>query len=164
MFKVNDYVVYGSMGINKIVDILKDKNISDNETEYYVLQPAFNNNMTIKTPVNNPKVLMREIITKDDALSLIESMSETETVWINNNRERNENFKAALKTGESEEWAKLIKTLYQEKQEKSEHGKYLAMGDADVMKTAEKNLNEEFAIAFNISPEEVPAFILDHTS
>jgi CarD family transcriptional regulator len=94
-----------------------------NSAEYYVLQPAFNNNMTIKTPVNNRKVLMREIITKDDALSLIESMPETETVWINNNRERNENFKAALKTGESEEWAKLIKTLYLEKQEKSEHGK-----------------------------------------
>jgi RNA polymerase-interacting CarD/CdnL/TRCF family regulator len=32
------------------------------------------------------------------------------------------------------------------------------------MKSAEKILNEELAVALNISPEEVPAFINDHIS
>ncbi len=164
MFKVNDYVVYNSIGVYKIIDIRKEKEISNNETEYYVLQPAYSNNLTIKTPVNNPKVLMRGVITKDDVLSLISTMPEKETNWIYNDRERNENFKAALKTGESEEWVKLIKALYLEKQGKIDIGKKLMKTDEEIMKAAEKNLYEEFSIALNISPDEVVSFIHDHIS
>ena len=53
MFKINDYVIYNSIGVYQIADIRKDKDISNTETEYYVLKPVFDNNMTIKTPVNN---------------------------------------------------------------------------------------------------------------
>lgn len=161
MFKVNDYVVYGSQGVCKIIDIIKEKNISDNDTEYYVLQPAFHNNMTIKTPVYNPKVLMRNIITKDEVLALIASMPEKESIWTNNDRERYENFKAALRSGESEEWVTLMRTLYLMKQEKIELGKKLTKTDEDFMKAAEKNLFEEFAVALNISPDEVDSYILE---
>jgi CarD family transcriptional regulator len=65
MFEINDYVVYGSMGVYRIIDITKEQ-YNGNEAEYYVLQPVYNDNMTIKTPVNNPNALMRPIITKDD--------------------------------------------------------------------------------------------------
>jgi len=162
MFKVNDYVVYKSMGVYKIADITVDRDINNNETEYYVLQQAFKDNLTIKIPVNNQKVLMRRVIAKDDVLSLIASIPETEIVWIDNNRERSESFKEALNSGESEEWLKLIRTIYLEKQEKSDHGKKLWKSDEEIMKLAEKNLNEEFAIALNITPEEVPDFIREH--
>lgn len=161
MFKVNDYVVYNATGVYKIVDIRKEKDISDNETEYYVLQPAFNNNLTIKTPVHSPKVMIRGVITKEEVLSLISTMPEKETIWIDNDRQRCADFKAALKSGENDEWVKLIKTIYLEKQEKSQLGKKLMKTDLEIMETAEKNLNEEFAIALNISPDEVPAFILN---
>lgn len=161
MFKVNDYVVYSSTGVYKIIDIRKEKDISDNDTEYYVLQPAYSKNLTIKTPVNNPKVLMRNVMTKDEVLALIASMPEVEFLWNNNDRERNENFKAALRTGESEEWVKLIRTIYLEKQEKTDLGRKLAKTDEEIMKAAEKNLNEEFSIALNISPDEVLPYILE---
>lgn len=164
MFKVNDYVVYNAMGIYKIVDIRKDKGLSDSVIEYYVMQPAFGKNMTIKTPVNNPNLLMRKVITKDNVLSLLSRKPATEKVWINDNRERNQNFKAALKTGECGEWIKLIKILNLEQQEKFHIGKKLQKTDADILKAAEKNLNEEFAIALNISPGEVPSFIHEHIS
>jgi CarD family transcriptional regulator len=164
MFKVNDYVISHSEGVYKILDIKNDKFISNREIDYYVLQPAYNNNLTIKTPVNNPKVLMRRIITKDDVLSLIATMPERETIWIEDDRKRNEDFKAALKTGKSEEWVKLIKTIYLKKQEKNYSGKKISKLDEDIMKAAEKNLYEEFAVALNISPDEVVSYILDHGS
>lgn len=116
---------------------------------------------TIKTPVNNPKVLMRNVMTKDEVLALIASMPEVEFLWNNNDRERNENFKAALRTGESEEWVKLIRTIYLERQEKTDLGRKLAKTDEEIMKAAEKNLNEEFSIALNISPDEVLPYILE---
>lgn len=162
MFEVNDYVVYNAMGVYKIIDIRKEADINNHETEYYVLQPAFEPNLIIKTPVNNPKAVMRGVITKEDVLSLIASMPEKETVWIDDFRERSENFKSALKSGESEEWIKLIRTIYLAKQKKIDHGKKLLKTDEEIMKTAEKNLYEEFAVALDIFPDDVLSFIMDH--
>lgn len=164
MFKVNDYVVYGSTGVCQITDIAKDEYVGSDETEYYVLQPVYSNNMTIKTPVNNPNVLMRAIITKDDVLSLIASMPEQETIWTDDERQRRNDFKAALKTGKNEEWLKIIKTLHLEKEAKSVVGKKLTKTDEEIMNAAEKQLYEEFAVALNISPDEVLPYILEHIS
>jgi CarD family transcriptional regulator len=163
MFKVNDYVVYGSTGVCQITGISKDNHNSSIKTEYYVLQPVYSNNtMTIKTPVNNPNSLMRAIITKDDILSLIAMMPEIEPLLIDRGKQRSDTFKAALRTGEKEEWIKIIKTLYLEKQAKSVINKKLTKTDEGIMDRAEKQLYEEFAIALNISPDEVVPFILEH--
>ncbi len=162
MFRVNDYVVYGSTGVCQIKEIKKDE-ISNDETEYYILRPVYNDkNMTIKIPVNNPNVAMRAILTKDEALSLITTMPKTETIWIDDNRERSKYFNAILRTRKSEEWAKILKTLYIEKDARSVMGKTLTKTDEDIMNIAEKHLNEEFAMALNISPDEVIAYILEH--
>jgi CarD family transcriptional regulator len=110
VFKVNDYVMYGSTGVCKIIDISKEKHISINseETDYYVLHPVFNDNIVIKIAVNNPNAPIRAILTKDEVLSLIKTMPEQETIWIDDNRERSEYFKAILKSKESEDWVKLL--------------------------------------------------------
>jgi CarD family transcriptional regulator len=162
MFKVNDYVVYNLTGVYQIVDITEEKDINDKETEYYVLQPAFNNNLTIKIPVHNPRVAMRPVMNKEDVLSLIASIPAREPVWIEDDRERNQKFKAALKTGKSQEWVKLIKSIHLKKKERNRLGKKLAKTDEDIMKAAEKNLYEEFALALNISPDEVVSYIHRH--
>jgi len=162
MFKVSDYVVYGSTGVCQIIDISKEKNLRNDEIQYYVLQPVYNNKMVIKSPVNNQKILMRQIITKDDVSSLIAGMPKEQAIWINDDKQRIENFKAALRTGKSEEWIKIIKTIYLEKEEKIVVGKKLMKIDEDIMKTAEKQLYEEFAIALNISPDKVGPYIIEH--
>ncbi|KYZ75430.1 transcriptional regulator [Anaerosporomusa subterranea] len=150
------------MGVCQITDIRKDEYINNDETEYYVLQPVYNNNMTIKTPVNNPNAFMRAIITKDEILSLIAMMPKIDPILIDNGKQRCDYFKAALKTGKNEEWVKIIKTLYEEKKAKSVVKKKLTKTDEGIMNTAEKQLNEEFAIALNISPDEVLSYILEH--
>lgn len=162
MFKVNDYVVYGLTGVCQITDIQKDKLTGDQESDFYVLKPVFSENMTIKIPVNNRKVPMRKTISKEEALELIAVMPQQETEWVEDNRVRNESFKAALRTGKSEDWARLIRTIYLERTEKAAAGKKLAKTDEDIFRTAEKQLNEEFAIALGISPDEVASFIIKH--
>ncbi len=163
MFRVDDYVVYGLTGVCKITDIEMDK-IDDEESEFYVLNPVFSDNMTIKIPVNNGTARMRKTITKEEALSLIDMIPEQETVWLKDNRERSEKFKAALKTGKSEEWVKMIKTIYEEKKEMATIGKKLSKSDEDIFKTAEKQLHEELAIALGISPDEVSDYIFQRIS
>ena len=164
MFKINDHIIYNNMGVCRVVDIRKEKDINNNETDFYILQPVYENNLTIKTPVNNKKVFMRKIIKREDVFSLIESMPKQESMWLDYDKKRNELFKATLKKGETKGWVNLVRTIYLEKQEKTAAGKKLMKIDEDIMKAAEKNLYEEFAAALNISPEEVLPFILEHVS
>lgn len=161
MYKINDYVVYGLTGVCQITDIQKDS-IDDEEKEYYVLTPVFSENMTIKTPVDNVNAKMRKVITKKEALSLIAAMPDQETAWITDNRERSEAFKTALKTGKSEELVKLVKTIYLEKGEMATIGKKLSKSDEEVLKAAEKQLNEEIAIALEIPLDKVTEYIINH--
>lgn len=161
MFKVNDYIVYGLTGVCQITDITKNE-ISNNETQYYVLTPLNNDNLTIKVPVGNKNVLMRPIITKDGILSLIATMPKTESIWLADDRQRNVNFKTALKSGNHGELIKIIKTLYLEREARAMVGKKLSKTDEAIMNTAEKQLNQEFAIALDISPDEVLPYILEH--
>ncbi|HRY13735.1 MAG TPA: CarD family transcriptional regulator [Syntrophomonadaceae bacterium] len=161
MFKVNDYIVYGLTGVCQITDIAKDE-ISNNETEYYVLNPISNKNLTIKIPVGNRRVAMRPIITKDDIAALIESIPETDNVWVGDERQRSISFKTALKSGKNEELIKIVRTLHLEKEAKSMAGKKLTKTDEDIMNIAEKQLSEEFAVALDISPDEVLPYILEH--
>jgi CarD family transcriptional regulator len=107
---------------------------------------------------------MREILDKDDAMSLLESLPEQETIWIEDDRRRNETFKTALKEGDSEKWAQLIKTIYLEKERKACIGKKLMKADEEIMKAAEKNLYEEFATALEIPIENVVSVIMEHVS
>ena len=164
MFKINDYVMYGSTGVCKIADIRKEThvNINSEETDYYILLPVYNDNIVIKIQVNNPNTSMRPILTKDEVLSLIKTMPETEPVWIDDNRDRSEYFKSILKSKESEGWAKLIKTLFLEKEARSLVGKSLTKTDEGIMNTAEKLLYEEFAVALDITPDEVLPFIQEY--
>lgn len=164
MFKVNDYIVYGLTGVCRVENITKSEHGDNNETEYYVLQPVYSDNMTIKVPVNNPNILMRAISSRDDVLSLIAMMPEIDTVWIDNDKERVNHYKSALRTGKTKEWAKLIKTLSLEKEARSIEGRKLKKTDEDILSTAERYLNEEFAVVLNISPDEVTNYILEHIS
>ena len=125
MFKINDHIIYNNMGVCRVVDIRKEKDINNNETDFYILQPVYENNLTIKTPVNNKKVFMRKIIKREDVFSLIESMPKQESMWIDDDKKRNELFKATLKKGETKGWVNLVRTIYLEKQEKTAAGKKL---------------------------------------
>lgn len=162
MFKVNDYVVYGLTGVCQITDIRKDEYIRTNETQYYVLNPVYNNNITIKVPVNNKRVLMRSVISKDEVLSLIASMPDIESIWIDDEKQRNAGFKAALRSGNPKEWVKIIKTLYLERKARSASDRKLTKSDEDIFNEAEKQLHEEFSIALNIPPDKVVSYITKH--
>lgn len=164
MFKVNDYIMYGMTGVCKVIDIKEEKFINDTKKECYVLDPIYSKNTIIKIPVDNKKVVMRKIHSKEEAISLINSMPEKETLWIDDERERTDKFKLMLKTGECEDLITLIKSIYSNKKNKGALGKKINKSDDEIMKAAENLLNEEFAIILGISPDKVTSYILNHIS
>lgn len=152
MFKVDDYIMYGRTGVCKVIDITNEKFINGEERKYYELSPIHNNNNTIiKIPLDNTKIPMRKIISKEDVTSLINDMSNMEALWIDDEKKRSNEFKTMLKSGKCEDLIKLISN--------KRHSKKLNKADKEIIKEAERLVNEEFAIILNISPKEVNSYI-----
>ncbi|WP_296648338.1 CarD family transcriptional regulator [Romboutsia sp. 13368] len=162
MFEVNDYIMYGMTGVCQVIDITKEMFIDNLQKEYYVLKYLYANDTIIKIPTDNEKVPMRKILSKGELTTLIDSMPNRETIWIDDDRQRNEEFKTILKTGDIENLVKLIRSIYLEKEYKKSIGKKTYKIDDEIMQTAERLLNEEFATILNISPNEVTEYILNH--
>ncbi|MBU6135323.1 MULTISPECIES: CarD family transcriptional regulator [Clostridium] len=158
MFKINDYVVYGSNGVCKVTDI-EQVTLRNEELEYYILSPVYNEKMTIKTPVNNQKILMRELMTKAEIVNLLKEISKNETVEIEDSRRRVEEYKAIIKRGNAEELIKVINSIKLEKDEKISIGKKLNKTDEDIMISASKQLYQEMAIVLEIDVDEVQDYI-----
>lgn len=167
MFKVDDYIMYGMTGVCKVKDIENRKNRAREEKQYYVLNPISSNTTVIRIPVDNEIIIMRPILSKEEVNDLIYSISDNEdqwaeALWIEDERERSKDFNLALKSCNCNEWIKLITTICSKKKEKKVEGKKLATSDDNVMKAAEKLLNEEFSVILNITPEEVPSYIANN--
>lgn len=162
MFKVNDYIMYGMTGACKVVGIEEGKDIKNEKKNYYILDPVYSKNTTIKIPVDNKKISMRKLHSKDEIFALINDMSNEEILWIDDEKQRNEQFKSMLKTGKCEELIKLVKSIYLNKKQKKLIGKKTYKNDEEIMKAAEKLLNEEFAVTLGIEPSEVSSYISSH--
>ena len=164
MFKINYYVIYGSTGVCQVKDIKREKDNNNEEIEYYILNPVYDRRMTIKTPVLNRKVYMRDIMTREDVSLLINKIADNEVISIENARERAETFKNIIRNGESDDLIKVINTIKIDKEEKLNMGKKLNKTEEDIMLAAKKKLYEEFAIVLDIPVENVSLYIKEKIS
>ncbi|UWD49773.1 CarD family transcriptional regulator [Clostridioides difficile] len=162
MFKIDDYIMYGMTGVCKVLDITNEKITNGIQKEYYVLSPLYSNNTIIKIPVDNKKVPMRKILSEVTLASLINDIPNMDTSWIDNEKMRSEQFKMMLRSGKCEELLKLTRSIYCNKEHIKSLGKKSHQADDNMMKEAERLLNEEFATVLNISPDEVTSYISSH--
>ncbi len=159
MFKIGDTVVYESMGVCRVVDIRTEKFPSMAPAQYYVFELVYGAQTTVYAPVDNEKLHIRSVLSKQDVLELIERMPDEKALWIENKTERGERYREVLRKGDRSELSGLIKTLYGKREEQLAAGRKFHASDARIMGDAEKLLYEEFAFALGIQPEEVVAFI-----
>ena len=162
MFKVNDYIMYGMTGVCQVVDITKERIIDDLQKEYYVLKHIYANDTIIKIPTDNEKIPMRKILSKGEVTTLIDNITNSETIWIDDDRQRNEAFKSILKTGDVDNLVKLVRSIYLNKEYKKSIGKKTYKVDQEIMDVAERLLNEELATVLKINPSEVASYISNH--
>lgn len=162
MFKINDYIMYGTTGVCQVSDITKEVIGGFELKEYYVLTPIYTNNTIIKVPIDNNKIPMRKIMSKEDISNIIKVISNKDSLWVMDERKRGEAFKSILKSGECEELMTLVKSIYECKNNKNKIGTKVSKNDIEIMQMAEKLINEEFATILNISVDEVPSYILNN--
>ena len=162
LFKIDDYIMYGMTGVCKVIDITNEKFANGEKREYYVLSPIYSENTIIKTPVDNKQIPMRKIISKVNVVSLINDIPNMETIWIDDEKMRNKQFNTILRGGKCEELIKLVRSIDNNREYVKSIGKKTHQADDNIMKEAERLLNEEFATILDISPNEVSSYISSH--
>lgn len=160
MFQVKDVVVYGNHGVCEIVDVgTLSMPMADKEKMYYTLKPLYRKESMVYASVENRKVVMRAVVSREEADALILKIPQIETVWIVNEKVRESQYKEALQTCDCEELIKIIKTLYQRKQERLESGKKVTMIDEKYFRQAEEKLYEELAYVLGMEKSKVSEYI-----
>lgn len=159
MFQINDMVMYGRSGVCQITDICKKQFSGMDEQLYYIMTPIFENNGTIFLPQSRVEGKLRTLISKEKALALIQTMPDTISIWIDDDRQRQEVYSEMVKKGEQEELIKLIITLYHKQEEKKANGKKIRATDEKIKADAEKLLYQEFAAVLEMDIDDVEAFI-----
>ena len=77
MYEVGDLIVYGRTGICEVTEIttLKMDGVPKDKL-YYILRPVREKRGKVFTPVDNEKIVMRRVISKEEAEELIREYSE----------------------------------------------------------------------------------------
>ena len=82
MYEVGDLIVYGRTGICEVTEIttLKMDGVPKDKL-YYILRPVREKHGKVFTPVDNEKIVMRKVISKEEAEELIREIPQIEGLW-----------------------------------------------------------------------------------
>lgn len=161
MFKEGEYIIYGNTGVCKVEEITKMAAPGTKiDRLYYVLEPVYDKGCRLFTPVDNRKVKMRPVLTKQEADELIEKLKEIDVLWVKDEKNREQMYKEAIHTCDCEEWVRIIKTLYLRKKSRLAEGKKVTSSDAKYLHLAEESLYGELSVVMGIPKEEMEAFII----
>ncbi|MDD3048490.1 MAG: CarD family transcriptional regulator [Bacilli bacterium] len=152
MFNIGNYIIY-----QRDLCIISDIKTMMN-SKYYILNPLSDQSLTINVPADNRMGYLRPVITKKEALELINKIPSINIITSDDKMIENE-YKILMNSNNFEDLIKIIKTTYLRNDERKKCGKKLGDRDKAYNERAEKYLYNEFAIALNMSYNEVKSFI-----
>lgn len=160
MFSVGEMIIYGGEGVCTIekIDSMNISGVSKDK-KYYYLTPLYRGG-TIYAPIDTP-VFMRNLISKDEALALIDKIPTIEADVFSsiNIRLLSEHYQSIIKSYKCEDLVKVMKAIYKKQQIAFEKGKRLGSVDERFLQKAENMLFGELAVALDIKKDEVDDFI-----
>lgn len=161
MFEVGDYVVHGNSGVCRVDAVQTMDGIgADKKRVYYTLIPLYTSGSKLFVPTDSKKVVIRSVMTKKEVKKLMDEWNEIETLQVENDKNREEVYKEALRSCDSRQWVRLIKTSYQRNQSRMEKGKKATTSDERYLQMAEENLFGELAIPLEMSRGEAEAYFV----
>ncbi len=162
MFSVGDYVVYGSNGVCRITDIgpMDLPGVSKDKL-FYTMTPCYIRDSSLFTPIDNPRVIMRPVMTRDEAESFVESIKDIDGITIKEEKHRELEYKEAVLSCDPEVLVGIIKTIYGRMNERIAEGKKVTSSDSKYFHIAEDSLYGELAISLGIEKNEVKNYIHD---
>ena len=162
MFEAGTYIVCGQHGVCRVEGVGKlQLTEASGDKVYYTLSKVYSRGGVLYVPADSEKIVMRPVISKEEAEDLIGHMREIDMLQIDNEKRKEEIFKQAFRTCDSREWVKIIKTLHERKRIRLAKGKKVTASDERYMRTAEDNLFGELAISLGIDKNDVEQYIME---
>ncbi len=162
LFKKGAFIFYGTVGVCRVNDI-SSMDFSGSDRLYYSLTPSFENDTTIYIPVDSDKVLMREIMTKQEAERFVLSWPDITCEPHANYKEQAKAHQQILKSGNCLELGAMIKEITRQSISGKRSGKSMSGNQRDVIKIAQKLLYGELSVALDIEPAKIPEYIEKRT-
>lgn len=163
MFEIGDFIICGNNGVCVVdkIGTLDTPGISKDRL-YYTLLPYYVKGGVIFTPVDNEKVIMRPVLTKEEVLEIINDIPNIDNLWLPDDKKRELEYKEAIRKSDCRELIKIIKTIYLRKQSRIAEGKKVTAADEKYSRIAEDNLYGELAISLGMSKEEAKEYMFLH--
>jgi CarD family transcriptional regulator len=163
MYKVNDKIVYGTHGVCEVMEIGRlSMSVADRKKKYYTLRPVYQKESVIYVPVDNEKIPMRPILTREEVDELLQEIPRLDTIWVSNEKEREYQYKQIILRGDCRELVRIIKTIYLRMQSRIEDGKKVAAVDERYFRQAEDLLYGELAYVLDMKKSDMNPFISEY--
>ena len=157
MYKVGDRIVYGNSGVCEVSEIRTSPfgNGTDDRL-FYVLEPVNDTTaMTIYTPVDCDNVVIRDLVTKKEALALLKSIPDIDPLEIPVEKERRELYRVTVKTTDLVDYVRVIKTVSERRRVFKKSRRRLPDLDNDFEHTARNCLYGELAAVLGVDRDEI---------
>lgn len=160
MFEKGETVYYGTAGVCKVNDICRSPFDPSDERMYYVLEPSdLTGGTIIYAPADNDRVLLRALMTEDEANALISSIPLLPVLEIASERQRREEYRNAMKDGTPESLVRVIKTIYTRKSTGNKDKKRMSDTDTEFDKVARRALFGELCAVLGTPANEIESLI-----
>ena len=162
MYQIGDYVVKINNGICKVEDIMNlDMPSVDKNRLYYLLIPQDENRTKFYVPTDRESTDIRKVMSEEEAWYIIRKIPQIEEAWITDEKQREQKYKEAIRSGEPEALVSIIKNMYMRRQRRDAQGKKSTSTDERYFKLAEDYLYSELAFALGKRKEEMQQLIVD---
>lgn len=165
MFNIGDLLFYGTNGVCRVSEICPSPfDPSDTRTFYKLTPIAENSSLVIYTPVDNTQVVMRSLISREEAEALVARIPEIEKVAVDVEKHRKEAYRETIREGGPEGFVKIIKTVRARREFFRRTRRRVPDLDNDFEHTARTCLYGELSTVLGISRDEVSRIILEGIS
>ncbi|HIX72287.1 MAG: CarD family transcriptional regulator [Clostridiales bacterium] len=159
MFEKGEFIIYGSNGVCEVQDYMSPA--EEEGRIYYVLAPMRSRGSTIFSPVDNQKVLMRKVMTKDEAKEFIAEIPAYDDMEIRESRTQEQQYRQVMQSGSSADSLRLLKALYKRKKKREAAGRRITAVDEKYLSMARDSLVNELSVALEMNVDDVDRILAD---
>ena len=161
MFQPGELVVYGATGVCRVESIDRPNLTgADRGKAYYQLKPLQQDGV-IYTPVENSKVSIRPVMTREEANALIDQIPtiQAEVYRAPTIQALTQHYQSAVRSHDHKDLIQLMMSIYAKQKQAEAQKRRLGMVDERYMKQAERLLYGELSAALDIPFDQVQAYI-----
>ena len=162
MYNIGDLLFYGTNGVCRVSEICASPFDSNDTRSFYKLTPiAENTTLVIYTPVDNTQIVMRALISKEEAQALLARIGSIEQVAVAVEKHRKDAYRETIREGNPEGYVKIIKTVRARREMFKRTRRRVPDMDNDFEHTSKTCLYGELSTVLGISREEIHRIVTE---